>query len=85
MRKYDDTQERCGQIFGSDIGGKIFEPRTDQVLEDVLKGPDHVILKGRQVKNLVLKFEYLLFFNRCQVLKLGAPSRYYKGAFTKKD
>ena len=37
LRTFDDTQERCGQIFGSDIGGKIFEPRTDQVLEDVLK------------------------------------------------
>ena len=37
LRTFDDTQERCSQIFGSDIGGKIFEPRTDQVLEDVLK------------------------------------------------
>ena len=36
-RTFDDTQVRCGQIFGSDIGGKIFEPRTDEVLVDVLK------------------------------------------------
>ena len=37
LRTFDDTQVRCSQIFGSNIGGKIFEPRTDEVLEDVLK------------------------------------------------
>ena len=37
LRTYDATQVRCGQIFGNNVSGKIFEPRTDQVLEDVLK------------------------------------------------
>ena len=37
LRTFDDTQVRCSQIFGGNIGGKIFEPRTDEVLEVVLK------------------------------------------------
>ena len=37
LRTFDDTQVRCSQIFGSNIDGKIFEPRTDEVLEEVLK------------------------------------------------
>ena len=37
------------------------------------------------MKNLVSNFEYLLllfFLTASQVLKFGAPSRYYKGAVT---
>ena len=49
--------------------------------------PDHVILTGRQMATLLLNFEYLLllFFNQGQVLKFGAPSKYYKGALTQKE
>ena len=36
-RNFDDTQARCSQIFGSNIGGKIFEPQSDQVIQEVLK------------------------------------------------
>ena len=36
-RTFDATQTRCGQIFPNNINGKVFEPRSDQVLEDVLK------------------------------------------------
>ena len=36
-RNFDDAQARCGQIFGSNIGGKIFEPHSDQVMLEVLK------------------------------------------------
>ena len=36
-RNFDDTQARCRQIFGSNIGGKIFEPQSDQVMLEVLK------------------------------------------------
>ena len=49
--------------------------------------PDHVISTGRQMKNLVLNFEYLLllcFFKHSWVLQFGAPSRYYKCALTQK-
>ena len=49
--------------------------------------PDHVILTGRQMATLLLNFEYLLllFFNQGQVLKFGAPSKYYKVALTQKE
>ena len=30
-------------------------------------------------------FVIVMFFNRGQILKFGAPSRYYKGALTKRD
>ena len=37
VRNFDDTQARCRQIFGNNIGGKIFEPQSDQVMLEVLK------------------------------------------------
>ena len=55
------------------------------VLKDMNKF--HVISIGCQMTNLVSNFEYLLllcFFNGGQVLKFGAPSKYYKGVLTKK-
>ena len=36
-RTYEATQTRCGQIFGHKVGGKIFEPRSDQVIKEVLE------------------------------------------------
>ena len=36
-RTFDDTQTRSRKIFGNNIGGKIFEPQTDQVIQEVLK------------------------------------------------
>ena len=36
-RNFQATQARCGQIFGNNAGGKIIEPRSDQVLREVLK------------------------------------------------
>jgi hypothetical protein len=51
------------------------------------KGPDHVILLGRQMTNLVFNFEYLLllcFSTEAKFLKFGTPSRYHKGALTQK-
>jgi hypothetical protein len=49
---------------------------------------DHVISTGLQMMNLVSNLEYvfvvIMFFNCSQVLKFGAPSRYYKSALTQK-
>jgi len=36
-RNFQGTQARCGQIFGNNAGGKIIEPRSDQILDEVLK------------------------------------------------
>jgi len=36
-RNYDDTQTRCGEIFGNGIGGKIFEPSSVDVCNDIVK------------------------------------------------
>ena len=36
-RNFQATQTRCGQIFGNQAGGKIFEPRSDQVIKEVLE------------------------------------------------
>ena len=36
-RSFQATQSRCGQIFGNQAGGKIFEPRSDQVMKEVLE------------------------------------------------
>ena len=37
LRTFEATQTRCGQIFGNTAGGKIFEPRSDQVIKEVLE------------------------------------------------
>merc|ERR1711963_566716 len=37
LRTFDATQTRCGQIFPNNTEGKIFEPTSDKVLEEVLK------------------------------------------------
>ena len=40
LRSFQATQNRCGQIFGGlwqDGNGKIFEPRGDHVIKEVLK------------------------------------------------
>ena len=36
-RNFQATQTRCGQIFGNQAGGKIFEPRSDHVMKEVLE------------------------------------------------
>ena len=36
-RTFQATQTRCGQIFGNQIGGKIFEPRSTQVMQEINK------------------------------------------------
>ena len=47
--------------------------------------PDHVISTARQMTNLVSNFEYLVLLSfLTAVSKLGAPSRYFKGALIQK-
>ena len=43
LRNFDDTQARCGQIFGSNIGGKIFEPQSHQVIQEVLEFAKNIL------------------------------------------
>ena len=61
---------------------KIWQPNV--LTATIVQGPDHVILTGLQMMNLVSNFEYLemlsFLTNGNRVLKFGAPSRYNKGA-----
>ena len=70
---FDDTQARCGEIFGENIQGKIFEPSSKQLHDEILDVAKQVINPHSNGPNYWIGATYDFSENKVEYSSNGNP------------